>query len=49
MRSLNNIAILNPNKEDWAKTNGRIVNALIQDNSRTYCSVNPVDYDEKSG
>jgi len=28
MRSLNNIAILNQNKEDFAKINGRIVNTL---------------------
>jgi len=48
MRSLNNIAIMNPNKEDCAKINARILNTLIRDNSRTYCGVNSKDNDDKS-
>jgi hypothetical protein len=48
MRSLNNIVIMNPNKEDCVKINNRILNTLIGDNSRTYCGVNSIDYDDKS-
>jgi len=49
MHSLNDMAVLNPNMEDCAKINGRIVNTSIQDNSRTCFSVNSADYDDKSG
>lgn len=42
-------AILNPNDEDCTEINYRIVNTLIQDDTKTSCSLNPVDYENKLG
>ena len=41
------VADLSPKKEDSAEVNNRIVYNLIQDDSRTYCSVDCVCYYSK--
>jgi hypothetical protein len=44
-----NIPTLSPKNEDCIEVNDQNLNTLIQDNARTYCSVDCVDYEDKLG
>jgi len=46
---ITNIPPLSPKNKDCIEINDQIMNTLVQDNARTYCSVDCVDYEDKLG
>jgi hypothetical protein len=49
VHSVISVAILSPLNEDCNEIHKRAVNSLMQDDSMTYCSVDFVYYEDKSG
>jgi hypothetical protein len=46
---ITNITALRPKNKDCIEINDQMLNTLIQDNARTYCNVDSVDYEDKLG
>jgi len=46
--SLTNIAILSPKNKDCTEINDQIMNTLIEDDSRTYHTIDSITYGDKS-